>query len=337
MSEAHTERNLFDIIREHSKNKGDKGNQALISLAEEALRSKGVWIPSIAELTPEVTKTATAISRRSTKSTQAAPQSVGSKDRVALPSKKQLVIAAKADTPRYYGIEFSGQEPADDLYEDFEKFAKAGCEVEELEVLYQPYIQFDPEAELDPKHEATLPIWRNGVKPGINFWNMIINGDLSSESAILQEGWFWRDKRAKPAYKNGHQKYANDKFLEGMILKLRGNGIEKYEYAADDSRLGISSLGIEDVLIPVFVRETGVKGIVEYLSELEFNTGGNRSHPEWGRTNTSEWLRDKLMSGRDRLVGGHSGDGGLAYVHGWSASDRYDDVGFRLQGRYPSQ
>ena len=46
---------------------------------------------------------------------------------------------------------------------------------------------------------------------------------------------------------------------------------------------------------------------------------------------------DTLMSGRNRLNGGNSDNGGLAYVHGWSASDRYDDVGFRLQGRYPSQ
>lgn len=82
---------------------------------------------------------------------------------------------------------------------------------------------------------------------------------------------------------------------------------------------------------------TNARGLVEYLTELEFNIGGNRAHPEWGKTNTSEWLRDKVFAARGRLGGGDSDVGGLARVLGWDASDRDGSVGFRLQVRYPSQ
>src|SRR3989344_371097 len=37
------------------------------------------------------------------------------------------------------------------------------------------------------------------------------------------------------------------------------------------------------------------------------------------------------MSGRNRLNGGNSDNGGLANVNDWNASNRNDNIGFRLQ------
>lgn len=257
-------------------------------------------------------------------------------ERLMLPSKEQLVVAARTDVACSFGKDYDIPEPPDDLFHDLEKLRQ----VRKFEISYQPPILFDPEAELDSKRAPALPIWRKGVgvKPEPYFWQLIKEGTLSPASAVLPEGWVLRDGRAKPQYQDGKQYYEDDAFLQASIHELRASGeISKYGYVPNDSRFGISPIEIEQVIIPHFATLTGVKGLVEYPTELEFNTAGNRMHPEWGKTDTLEWLADKAFEGRSRLVGGVSGNGGLAYVGGWQSVYRDGGVGFRLQVRYPSQ
>lgn len=71
-------------------------------------------------------------------------------------------------------------------------------------------------------------------------------------------------------------------------------------------------------------------------TEVQFNVIGNMYHPEWGQTNTYEWLNDKFEAG-SRLIGGHSGDGGLASVYYWGSGDRGGHVGFRPLVAFPSK
>ena len=70
--------------------------------------------------------------------------------------------------------------------------------------------------------------------------------------------------------------------------------------------------------------------------EIEFNIVGNLHHPEWGETNTSEWLYDTFEGGH-RLLGGYSDGGGLADVDGCRPDDHLDDIGFRLLAEFPQK
>lgn len=71
-------------------------------------------------------------------------------------------------------------------------------------------------------------------------------------------------------------------------------------------------------------------------SPLKRGTEKFDKHPEWGQTNTWEWFADKY--GDDgRLIGGRSGDGGLARVGCVWSGYRRGGLGFSPVVPFPSK
>ncbi|MFH1704829.1 MAG: hypothetical protein ABH861_02530, partial [Patescibacteria group bacterium] len=66
---------------------------------------------------------------------------------------------------------------------------------------------------------------------------------------------------------------------------------------------------------------------------IVWNVLANIHHPEWGTTNTAEWQKEKLGSGK-RLISGGSGYGGASCVD-WGGG-AIDFVGFRPLARFSS-
>ncbi len=275
-------------------------------------------------------------------------------ERLVLPSPDQLVAYAREGVIRRFGRDFEIPNPPEDLYEDVDRFSALG--IRKIRISYQPTFQFDPQAELDPSHEPTLPIWQEGR--GVNlesrYWEWMRDGRLSVEP--WRAGWVVSMGGTKPPYDDGMQHYEDDAFMEqDIMIALRNRtgaeGLGKNEYGPDYSRAGVSPVDIEEKIIPYFVKVTGAKGIIEMPTALEANIELNDEDPRSGETNTSEWRADKLLIGKmvngkfvedksgqpDRLDAGNSDYGGLADVFDWRSGLRRDYTAFRLRGRYSSQ
>jgi hypothetical protein len=74
-------------------------------------------------------------------------------------------------------------------------------------------------------------LWEEKVKPEQWFWRWIQNGNIKPESAILQNGVYLIDGRAKPIYENGQQRYEDDEFMGDLIKGLRRKGyVQKHSH-----------------------------------------------------------------------------------------------------------
>ncbi|MBI4080607.1 MAG: hypothetical protein HY430_02440 [Candidatus Levybacteria bacterium] len=179
-----------------------------------------------------------------------------------------------------------------------------------------------------------MPGWK--VKPEHWFWEQIKDGNLPQDAATLKEGWYLVDRRGKPNYQDDKQMYEDD-YLAPFMENLRETGrVQKYRFVPDNSRFGASADEIEQVILPELASILGSEGIVRSKREIEFNVLGNMHYPEWGETNTWEWYADKFEDD-SRLIGGHSGGGGLAHVsYDWS-DNRHDGVGFAPLVEFPSE
>lgn len=278
-------------------------------------------------------------------------------ERLVLPSPEQLVAYAREGVIRKFGRDFEIPTPPDALYEDIERFTSLERPIRKIRISYQPAFRFDPQAELDPSHDPTLPIWQEGK--GVNldsrYWEWMRDGRLPVEP--WREGWVVSMGGTKPQYEDGgRQHYEDDAFMEqDIMIALRNRtdaeGLGKNEYGSDYSRARVSPDDIEGKIIPYFVKLTGARGIIEMPTALEANIELNDEDPRSGETNTSEWRADKLLIGKmvnskfvedtsrqpHRLDGGNSVDGGLAYVDDWLSDRRSGVIAFRLRGRYSSQ
>ncbi len=250
-------------------------------------------------------------------------------ERLVLPSSDQLVVAARAELKGAWGRDFEIPTPPDALFEDLENFAERRIRGLD-EVYYQPGLQL--------KENDKFWKEKGRVKPEQYFWQQIKDGNFPAESAMLEEGWFVGDRRAKPRYENGQQRYGEDDYMESLMAELRDAGkIQRYSGIPDISRFGASPQEIEGTILPVFAEMTGVKGKVRNRKFIEFNVRGNMAHPEYGQTNTWEWFADPAFRGSHRLIGGHSGLGGLAFVHVNLVVHRLDSTGFSPVIAYPSK
>ncbi len=240
-------------------------------------------------------------------------------ERLKVPSSNQLAESARAEIKSYFGKDLEVPTPPQDLFETLEEFTARGITRFD-EVYYQPGLQ------LKKNDRFWKP--RGRVKPEASFWRQIEDGNYPEDVTRLPEGWFIGDKRGKPMYDNGQQRYGTDDYMEALMVALRGasDGIEKYEYVPDYSRAGASPIEIEGKILPAFKEASGAKGNVRGRKYLEFNVRGNIAHPEWGQTNTWEWFADPVFQGGDRLFGGASDSGGLACVGDDSVGRRHRGV-----------
>ncbi|MBI2034933.1 MAG: hypothetical protein HYT11_04340 [Candidatus Levybacteria bacterium] len=256
---------------------------------------------------------------------------------LVLPSADRLVISARAELKTAFGRDFEIPQPPADLFETIEGFAERGITGFD-ETYYFPRLQLTEGDQL----------WkgRDRVKPEDYFWQQINNGSFSSDVARLEEGWYIGDRRGKPMYDNGQQRYGEDDYMEPLMAYLRdSNRIQKddyvpdnsqYDYVPDNSRFGASPREIEEVILPEFAVMSGARGVVRNRKYIEFNVRGNMAHPQWGQTDIWEWFGDPVFRGTERLVGGSSHDGGLANVRCYPVDYRGGGGSFSPEVFFPS-
>jgi hypothetical protein len=85
-----------------------------------------------------------------------------------------------------------------------------------------------------------------------------------------------------------------------------------------------------DILRPEVARILGVRlSQVRLPRVVEFNYFGNLLHPEWGSTDTWEWLQEACNGGKYRMRAGHSFAGGLAVIYWRTPTGHGTDRAFR--------
>lgn len=178
--------------------------------------------------------------------------------------------------------------------------------------------------------------WRGKVAPEDGYWKMIKEGRVAKGAANLSGIWALIESVQKPNYNDGRQIYydGNDPLGEVLTAWRKDGRIEVPFWTRDipsNSRFAVSADEIDALVIPEFARRIDINaGQTGLPRAIEFNVAGNLNHPEWGQTNTAEWFADKFDSS-DRLVGGYSDDGGLAYVDASESGHHNGYLGFRLQ------
>lgn len=240
------------------------------------------------------------------------------------PSSDQLITTARTELKTAFGRDFELLQPPAELFETLQNFAERGIRRFD-EVYYQPGLQL---AENDEFWKG-----RGIVKPDSYFWQQIKNGNFPADVARLEEGWYIGDRRGKPMYDNGQQRYGEDDYMEPLMTYLRNTyRIQRYSRVPDYSRVAFPR-EIEEIILPAFAEISGAKGIVRNRRYVEFNVRGNIAHPEYGETNTLEWFGNLVFRGTRQLFGGRfeygrSDFGGLAGVADSSVDDRDDSTGF---------
>lgn len=218
---------------------------------------------------------------------------------VVFPSLHKLVIA----------------EPAPEIAERWEKKGFANFEFFELSAH-----QF--------KIDGDYPDWN--IKPGSLFWDNIANGRISLGAAKLERVFIGIDITQRPNYDNGRQFYQNDPFAD-LLEQLRRQGKIKcpkaLKHIPDTSRFGIMRDALTAYVLPEIANMLG-EDQVRLPKAIEFNVIGNLFRPEWGDTNTSEFMQDKFGD-RDCLVSGRSDHGGLALVDYRGSDVPSDRIAFR--------
>lgn len=248
-----------------------------------------------------------------------------------LPSSDQLVAAARSDLKKGWGKDFDVPNPPDELFETLENFAARGIR-EFDETYYFPQIQLTEGDEF----------WRgiDRVKPAPSFWQKIEEGEFPEYVAKLEEGWYIFDRRVKPMYAGGQQRYGKDDYMEPLMDNLRAfQSIGRYIWGQipRTSRAGVNPGEIEEIL-RTFAHVSGAKGIVRNRRYIEFNVLGNIAHPELGQTDTFEWFENYRFGDDYRLSGGSSDRGGLADVSGGRFDSRKGDAAaFSPRIRFPSK
>src|SRR3990167_7202662 len=157
---------------------------------------------------------------------------------------------------------------------------------------------------------------------------------VDDSATSLDGNWVLIDKTPKPQYDNGRQSYESDS-LAPLMARVRDE--EKIKGSpTPTSRFSTSWNELDKTVLPELAHDLGIRDDqVRLPKAIEFNVLGNMHHKEWGETTTWEWFEDKFESG-SRLIGGRSGDGGLAHV-GWDQPGlRSDSLGFRPLIVFPS-
>ena len=246
-------------------------------------------------------------------------------ERVAtLPSKDQLVEQAQ----KVWKTE-SIAAPSDEFFDIWSKALKEG------------FPHFQPVYYKDVVFTADSNWLGKGIKPNDFFWRSIKDGYLAGDAAALNEGWALFESVQRPKYRVGKQMYGRDERMGSILKTGRKEGKihvpDWCKHVPDTSRAGVSADEVDNFVIPEVAKvlrdEATDWGVPR---AIEFNMAGNLYLPKLGDTNTWELFGDKFGHGR-RLIGGYSVDSGLAFVGCNTSGNHLDNVGFRLQRKFPSK
>ncbi len=214
--------------------------------------------------------------------------------------------------------------PPQDLLEKQALLLEKGVTVYEAHFL--PSISIDDDARI--------------VKPNPWFYQNIKEKRISEDALKLPGMWVLIDGSPKPNYNRGLQMYANDPHAP-TLARLREEGKiaipDHTKQVPKTSRFGVSFDEIDSHVAPEEAKrlfETDRR--VRVPTEAESVFIGSLYHPELGETNTWEWRYDKVEDGR-RLLGGRSGNGGLAYVDDSWPGHHDVSIGFRLLVEFPQK
>lgn len=197
-------------------------------------------------------------------------------------------------------------------------------------------LHYLPNIDFDRQHE--FPGWK--VKPYEWFYERAALGDVLDfddkdrlvqveQPTNLGGRWVLIDERPKPTDNNG-QVYPDD-FLEETMRKMRTEGSLDHNQELNPGTRFFTSwtewyekIRLEAAkLLGVRPEQTRLPRVVEY------NYFGNLLHPDWGTTDTWEWLQEACGGGKYRMRGGHSFAGGLAIVYWRGPAGHGTDRGFR--------
>lgn len=196
-------------------------------------------------------------------------------------------------------------------------------------------LHFLPDVTLDRSQK--FPGWK--TRPYEWFYERAEVGDVldfDEEGALvptedptnLGGKWILVDERPKPA-DNG-EVYPDD-FLEDTIRRMREQGIlDQNKDLNQGTRFFTSWTEWNNLIRPAAAELLGVKpNQVRLPRVMEYSYLGNLLHPEWGKTDTWEWLQEACGGGKYRMRGGHSFAGGLSIVYWRGPSGHGTDRGFR--------
>jgi len=214
----------------------------------------------------------------------------------------------------FYGEDIDVPDMPQQLVDTLKRLEQEGITCMEPHYLSEQFL-FDLNLAL--AENKVVPIAHPGwnVKPEDWFWtNAARGGAFSPQAADVMGNWILIDSTPKPNYQNGAQLYTDDPFRD-----ILPNG----------SRFNLSWDTIKTTVFPQIAEKLGVPvDKMRFPKAIEFNVLGNMHHKEWGETSTYEWFEDGFGA-VSRLIGGHSGLGGLANVFHNSSASPDDRVGFR--------
>lgn len=150
------------------------------------------------------------------------------------------------------------------------------------------------------------------------YWERVRDGDI--DFPVLPGQWLAVETVEKPAY---GRKYARTPFAEKL-----GFGDDRFNvpwYDIHDTFQREKRV-LSDIGLPIGSTD------LRLLEALEWNLLGNREG--WGKTNTSEWTNTENteyshVGSPARLIIGHSGGGGAAFMGQRYPGNSVEDVGFR--------
>lgn len=242
------------------------------------------------------------------------------------PWKNNLYQKEKMLITSFFGREF----PIEPLPTEITKDRLDRWEKQGMGLHYLPDIDFD--------RNQQFPGWK--IKPYEWFYERVKVGDVLDfdhngkltqveQPTNLGGKWVLVDERPKPVDNNGLV-YEND-FLEETMRTMRGAGLLDHNHDLNPgTRFFTSWTEWNEKIRPEAAKLLGVKtDQVRLPRVVEFNYFGNLLHPDWGTTDTWEWLQEACGAGKYRMRGGHSFAGGLAIVYWRGPAGHGTDRGFR--------
>jgi hypothetical protein len=221
-------------------------------------------------------------------------------------------------------LDFFGQEF--DLSEFEETLQRHG----EEKIKNWQWLYFEPHFLPDVIMAQSVEFHGWKVKPENLYYEKIAKGkilrDINGKLAVDKDPFKLEgitvliDTRLKPAYDNGKQMYSDDNLLGPILKQLREEGkIAKYEYGSQFSRFGVSADEWENQIKPVLAEKLGLnlnqlrleRAIEANIIPQLYSHMPRRSD---GYTNTWVWYEEYFGGRRNRLSGGDSNFGGLAFV-----------------------
>ena len=248
---------------------------------------------------------------------------------------EESLVKEKQYHQAFFGQEFDLTE----FQETLQKYGQA--KIQEWQKLgLEPH--FLPEVSM--AQGASFPGWK--VKPEDWYYQNVANGKIlrqqpddklvvDKEAYKLEGMTVLIDARRKPSYTGGTQVYENDNLLGEIILELRQKGeIADYQTGPRNSRFNVSANEWEKEIKPALAGFLGLKVSQLRLERVVEANVIPQLYPDIprkddGSTNTWTWYEEFFGDRDSRLLGGHSGNGGLANVYYDLADDHWRNRSFR--------